>query len=227
MGSEQTHAGSVTRSTREHNGLLAVEIDASVLEQLIELLARTDFEVLLGSGEGVEGHAHTSGHMAASKTRARLGLRSIEARLRTGINDSHVNLSLLVGVDQIHHLVEDVHGGVVRLDAEGARLSGSGRFASLHRTLFSLPARETSVQNVHLHVLVEHLEHPPGAGGAEQTVSVVEHNLVGVVQTDLFHALLEVRSGRKHVREIQLTIGDVVDVEELGSRNVLLMHKMV
>lgn len=232
MRSKQRRARSVSRSAGEHDRLLTVDVHARILEHLVELLARTDLEVLFGVGDQTEGNADASRHVSAGQTGTRLWNHTIVATLRTRVDHGHADLSRLVVVDQVQHLIQRADHRVVRVHVEASHLLHRSRLARLHGTLLGLPARETSTQHVHTRILVEHTERPPGARGAEQSVRVVptdrgfhsdlHHNVVSVVETHLLNALLEEGRSRQHMGQTALRIRNRVQVKELRSRNVLL-----
>jgi hypothetical protein len=88
----------------------------------------------------------------------------------------------------------------------------------IDRTPFRLPFRKAAVQHGDI-VMAEDAEHPPGARGREKPRGFIDNDFLAIADPELLHARGEFLGSRQHVGQGGLAIGDVVDVEELCSRD--------
>ena len=150
--------------------------------------------------------------MSGAEARARLGLGAEEATAGAGVE--HLRPP---GREVQAHASEVADEPAAQARHEAARRRR--RCARLDGTPLGAPAREAAVEDGD-RIVAERPEGPPHSRGAHDAARVVDDHPVARADTQGSDLAREFRGAREHVREGRASIGDRVDVEEDGARDV-------
>src|SRR5512146_1836397 len=149
--------------------------------------------------------------MSTGNARARLRLGGFEAGLSASVDERAAG----AGQDLLLAEVPSICG--FRLEAHFARRS----FSALCRPPFRDPLLEAAVQHSDV-ARTEVSKREPAARSRVDRRIVVDDDAVVAADAELFHRRSELLGAGKHVWRRVGVVGELIDVEEPGARNVAL-----
>lgn len=89
------------------------------------------------------------------------------------------------------------------------------------------PHFQSAVQHRHI-VVTKHLESPPNSATRENALAVIDHNTIGIGDSErLANKLGKMVRRRQHVRKTGTLIGNLVNVEKYGRRNAWFLDEFL